>query len=66
MLQSMFQSTGSRIPPLVFGATMSIAAICQPEVIMIDAGASLRDAANSMRAHHVGPRVVTEPIRNVQ
>ena len=45
---------------------MSIAAICQPEVITIDVGASLRDAANSMRAHHIGPRVVTEPIRNVQ
>ena len=38
---------------------MSIAASCQPEVIMIDAGASLRDAANLMRAHHVGALVVT-------
>ena len=38
---------------------MSIAAICQPEVITIDAGASLRDAANSMRAHHIGALVVT-------
>ena len=45
---------------------MSIAGICQPEVITIDVGASLRDAANSMRAHHIGPRVVIEPIRNVQ
>ena len=45
---------------------MSIAASCQPEVITINAGASLRDAANSMPAHHVGPRVVTELIRNVQ
>ena len=38
---------------------MSIAAICQPEVITIDAGASLRDAANLMREHHVGALVVT-------
>ena len=38
---------------------MSIAAICQPEVITIDAGASLRVAANLMRAHHVGALVVT-------
>ena len=38
---------------------MSIAAICQPDVITIDAGASLRDAANLMRAHHVGALVVT-------
>ena len=38
---------------------MSIAAIRQPEVITIDAGASLRDAANSMRAHHIGALVVT-------
>ena len=38
---------------------MSIAAICQPEVITIDAGASLRDAANSMRVHYIGALVVT-------
>ena len=38
---------------------MNIAAICQPEVITIDAGASLRDAANLMREHHVGALVVT-------
>ena len=38
---------------------MSIAAICQPEVITINAGASLRDAANLMREHHVGALVVT-------
>ena len=46
--------TQSRIAPLIAGATMSIAAIRQPEAITIDAGASLRDAANSMRAHHIG------------
>ena len=38
---------------------MSIAAICRPEVITISAGASLRDAANLMREHHVGALVVT-------
>ena len=38
---------------------MSIAAICQPEVVTIDAGASPRDAANSMRAHYIGALVVT-------
>jgi len=38
---------------------MSIAAICQREVITIDAGASLRDAATLMRAQHVGALVVT-------
>lgn len=38
---------------------MSIAAICRPEVITIDAGASLRDAANLMRSHHIGALVVT-------
>ena len=38
---------------------MSIAAICQPEVITINAGASLRDAASLMRAHHIGALVVT-------
>lgn len=38
---------------------MSIAAICQPEVITVDAGASLRDAASLMREHHVGALVVT-------
>ena len=38
---------------------MSIAAICQPEVITVDAGASLRDAASLMRAHHIGALVVT-------
>lgn len=38
---------------------MSIAAICQREVITIDAAASLRDAATSMREHHVGALVVT-------
>lgn len=38
---------------------MSIAAICQHEVITVDAGASLRDAAALMRARHVGALVVT-------
>ena len=38
---------------------MSIAAICQPEVVTINAGASLYDAANLMRAHHIGALVVT-------
>lgn len=38
---------------------MNIAAICQPEVITIDAGASLRDAASLMRGHHIGALVVT-------
>ena len=38
---------------------MTIAAICRPEVITIDAGASLCDAASLMRAHHIGALVVT-------
>jgi len=38
---------------------MTIAAICRPEVITIDASASLRDAASLMRAHHIGALVVT-------
>ena len=38
---------------------MSISAICQPDVITIDVGASLRDAASLMRAHHIGALVVT-------
>ena len=38
---------------------MTIATICRSEVITIDAGASLQDAANLMRAHHIGALVVT-------
>ena len=38
---------------------MSIADICRREVITIDAGASLRDAATLMRLRHVGALVVT-------
>lgn len=38
---------------------MTIATICRHEVITVDAGASLRDAANLMRDHHVGALVVT-------
>lgn len=38
---------------------MEIAAICKREVVSIDVGASLRDAASSMRTHHVGALVVT-------
>ena len=39
---------------------MSIAQICEREVITIDAAASLRDAATLMRSRHVGALVVTE------
>jgi CBS domain-containing protein len=45
---------------------MSIADICQRQVITIEADASLREAAASMREHHVGALVVvdaTEPSR---
>lgn len=38
---------------------MTIATICRREVITINAGASLRAAANLMREHHVGALVVT-------
>ena len=38
---------------------MTIAAICRPEVITTDFGASLRDAASLMRAHHIRTLVVT-------
>jgi len=38
---------------------MSIARICQRELVTIDAGASLRDVAALMRAKHVGALVVT-------
>lgn len=38
---------------------MTIATICRSEVITIDSGASLRDAAILMREHHVGALAVT-------
>jgi CBS domain-containing protein len=38
---------------------MTIASICRREVVTINAGASLRDAAKLMREHHVGALVVT-------
>ncbi len=38
---------------------MTIATICRREVITIDSGASLRDAAVQMREHHVGALAVT-------
>lgn len=38
---------------------MSIADICQHHIITIDAAATLREAANRMREHHVGALVVT-------
>jgi CBS domain-containing protein len=38
---------------------MTIATICRHEVITIDAGATLRDAAIQMREHHVGALAVT-------
>jgi CBS domain-containing protein len=38
---------------------MTIATICRREVITINSGASLRDAAILMREHHVGALVVT-------
>ena len=33
---------------------MNIADICQRHIVTIDAVATLRDAANRMRDHHVG------------
>jgi CBS domain-containing protein len=38
---------------------MSIAQICRREIVTIDAGASLREAATLMRSRHVGALVVT-------
>ena len=38
---------------------MNIADICQRHIVTIDAVATLRDAANRMRDHHVGSLVVT-------
>lgn len=38
---------------------MTIATICRREVITINSGGSLREAANLMREHHVGALVVT-------
>ena len=38
---------------------MKIADICQRHIVTIDAVATLRDAANRMRDHHVGSLVVT-------
>lgn len=38
---------------------MSIGDICQRHIITIDAAATLREAANRMREHHVGALVVT-------
>lgn len=39
---------------------MDIATICQRRVVIINAEASLREAALLMRAHHVGALVVTD------
>ena len=41
---------------------MTIATICRREIITVDAGASLREAAVRMREHHVGALVVTREI----
>lgn len=38
---------------------MNIAELCQRQVVVVDADASLRDAATLMREHHVGSLVVT-------
>lgn len=38
---------------------MSIATLCRRDVITVPADASLREAANRMREHHVGALVVT-------
>lgn len=39
---------------------MSIASICKREIVTLDAGATLRDAALLMRSQHVGCLVVTQ------
>lgn len=41
---------------------MTVASICKREIVTLDAGASLRDAALAMRAEHVGSLVVTQLI----
>lgn len=39
---------------------MNIASICQREIVTVAADASLREAAASMREHHIGALVVTD------
>ena len=43
---------------------MSIAEICQRQVITIESDASLKEAAASMREHHVGALVVVDATQN--
>jgi CBS domain-containing protein len=40
---------------------MDISSLCQREIVSVDANASIREAAQAMRQHHVGALVVTDP-----
>jgi CBS domain-containing protein len=40
---------------------MEIASLCQREIVSVRADASIREAAEAMRHHHVGALVVTDP-----
>ena len=40
---------------------MNISSLCQREIVSVSANASIREAAEAMRQHHVGALVVTDP-----
>jgi CBS domain-containing protein len=40
---------------------MNISSLCRREIVCVSANASIREAAEAMRQHHVGALVVTDP-----
>ncbi|MDP3759276.1 MAG: CBS domain-containing protein [Ramlibacter sp.] len=40
---------------------MDISSLCQRDIVSVGANASIREAAEAMRRHHVGALVVTDP-----
>src|SRR5450830_1395634 len=40
---------------------MDISSLCRREIVSVSANASIREAAEAMRHHHVGALVVTDP-----
>jgi CBS domain-containing protein len=40
---------------------MDISSLCQRDIVSVSANASVREAAEAMRRHHVGALVVTDP-----
>lgn len=40
---------------------MDISSLCQRDIVSVSANASIREAAEAMRRHHVGALVVTDP-----